>query len=428
MGTGCRNNIAGVQILSTVKMNQVLSENERLLAQAIDNDIVKTVMNLSNASGEPVNECQKCLELKTELLNKKDFVDKETYDKLCQDELRANLRAKDTVIVKFVEQINVLNGKDSCHQPPSSTPFVPPSRSDWDLLFQPICTECMYNWAHLPESVGSRCTISVTLINTRKLTTTLLFLTDVEEVNHDIEVAHMGKDPLLRGYSHGGGSPNWMRIKYGKLSFHHTIVARPLPKKLLNAGKKNLSVISKETVSSGVFGIRRILLALIAFAGLRIMLGFQRSIADCTLAAYTIWVDTCMTGRSKRQKIAGDIPRTIEKVGEWGIMPTEMELTLEQTQKVFSYEVLGKHAGVKNEKEIVVDLLWRRSDNENMSILPVKKLLQPQTWANDKAILLKNFKKDATLKLSKSTNQERYEHVGPEVASSQDGKVSMMAK
>ncbi|GKE01917.1 hypothetical protein Tco_1389900, partial [Tanacetum coccineum] len=68
-----------------VKMNQVLSENERLLAQAIDNDIVKTVVNLSvNASGETVNECQKCLELKTELLNKTDFVDKETYDKLCK--------------------------------------------------------------------------------------------------------------------------------------------------------------------------------------------------------------------------------------------------------------------------------------------------------------------------------------------------------
>ncbi|GJY77814.1 hypothetical protein Tco_0483615 [Tanacetum coccineum] len=41
---------------------------------------------------------------------------------------------------------------------------------------------------------------------------------------------------------------------------------------------------------------------------------------------------------------------------------------------------------------------------------------------------LKNFKKDATLKLSKSTNQERYEHVGPEVASSQDGKVSRWRK
>ncbi|GKB27160.1 retrovirus-related pol polyprotein from transposon TNT 1-94 [Tanacetum coccineum] len=41
---------------------------------------------------------------------------------------------------------------------------------------------------------------------------------------------------------------------------------------------------------------------------------------------------------------------------------------------------------------------------------------------------LKNFKKDATLKLFKSTNQESYEHVGPEVTSSQDGKVYTMAK
>ncbi|GJT22193.1 retrovirus-related pol polyprotein from transposon TNT 1-94 [Tanacetum coccineum] len=68
-----------------VKMNQVLSENERLLAQAIDHDIVKTIVNLSVNDGcETVNECQKCLELKTELLNKKDVVDKETYDKLCK--------------------------------------------------------------------------------------------------------------------------------------------------------------------------------------------------------------------------------------------------------------------------------------------------------------------------------------------------------
>ncbi|GKF87298.1 hypothetical protein Tco_0258175, partial [Tanacetum coccineum] len=68
-----------------VKMNQVLSENERLLAQAIDKDIVKTVVNLSvNANGETVTECEKCLELETKLVKKKDFVDKETYDKLCK--------------------------------------------------------------------------------------------------------------------------------------------------------------------------------------------------------------------------------------------------------------------------------------------------------------------------------------------------------
>ncbi|GJW44777.1 integrase, catalytic region, zinc finger, CCHC-type containing protein [Tanacetum coccineum] len=100
------------------------------------------------------NECQKVsLELKTELLNKKDFVDKETYEKLCKSfttlekhcitleadsqlnqeifqqensvlnqnapsftqlfelsELRAQSQAKDTVIVKLKEQIKSLKG------------------------------------------------------------------------------------------------------------------------------------------------------------------------------------------------------------------------------------------------------------------------------------------------------------------------------
>ncbi|GJY75217.1 retrovirus-related pol polyprotein from transposon TNT 1-94 [Tanacetum coccineum] len=68
-----------------VKLNQVLGENERLLEQVIDKDIVKTVVNLSvNANGENVTECQKCLELETELVKKKDFVNKETYDNLCK--------------------------------------------------------------------------------------------------------------------------------------------------------------------------------------------------------------------------------------------------------------------------------------------------------------------------------------------------------
>ncbi|GJS09857.1 hypothetical protein Tco_0366653, partial [Tanacetum coccineum] len=44
---------------------------------------------------------------------------------------------------------------------------------------------------------------------------------------------------------------------------------------------------------------------------------------------------------------------------------------------------------------------------------------------SDEVLKLKNFKKDATLKLSKSTNQEWYEHVGPEVTRSQDGKTRL---
>ncbi|GJX17654.1 retrovirus-related pol polyprotein from transposon TNT 1-94 [Tanacetum coccineum] len=107
---------------------ELLSENERLLAQAIDHDIVKTVVNLSVNDGcETVNGCQKCLELKTELLNKKDVVDKETYDKLLRfynsyqnapsftqlfklSELRAESQENDTFIVKLKEQIKSLKG------------------------------------------------------------------------------------------------------------------------------------------------------------------------------------------------------------------------------------------------------------------------------------------------------------------------------
>ncbi|GKD02857.1 hypothetical protein Tco_1177831, partial [Tanacetum coccineum] len=54
---------------------------------------------------------------------------------------------------------------------------------------------------------------------------------------------------------------------------------------------------------------------------------------------------------------------------------------------------------------------FRYSDTERLS-------------QSDEVLKVKNFKKDATLKLSKSTNQEWYEHVGPEVTRSQDDKVT----
>ncbi|GKE66976.1 hypothetical protein Tco_1521137, partial [Tanacetum coccineum] len=57
---------------------------------------------------------------------------------------------------------------------------------------------------------------------------------------------------------------------------------------------------------------------------------------------------------------------------------------------------------------------FRHSDTERLS-------------RSDEVLKLKNFKKDATLKLFKSTNQERYEHVGPKsqihkMAKFQDGE------
>ncbi|GJT30391.1 retrovirus-related pol polyprotein from transposon TNT 1-94 [Tanacetum coccineum] len=66
-----------------VKINQVLNKNERLLEQVINKYIVNVIMN-SSVDNTSVNlhECKKCIKLKTELLNKSDFIEKDIYDKL----------------------------------------------------------------------------------------------------------------------------------------------------------------------------------------------------------------------------------------------------------------------------------------------------------------------------------------------------------
>ncbi|GJX95878.1 hypothetical protein Tco_0351676 [Tanacetum coccineum] len=129
--------------------------DERLLEQVINKDIVNIIMNSSvdNASVN-VHECEKCLKLKTKLLNKKDFVEKEIYDKLFRsfttlekhcislevdsqlnqeifqrdnsvsnqsapsfdqyfefNELKAQSQEKDMVIKKLKERIKSLSGK-----------------------------------------------------------------------------------------------------------------------------------------------------------------------------------------------------------------------------------------------------------------------------------------------------------------------------
>ncbi|GJU96304.1 hypothetical protein Tco_1321060 [Tanacetum coccineum] len=64
-----------------VKMNQVLNENERLLEQVLSKDIVNIIVNSSvNNPSVTVHECEKCLQLETELQT--DFIEKEIYDKL----------------------------------------------------------------------------------------------------------------------------------------------------------------------------------------------------------------------------------------------------------------------------------------------------------------------------------------------------------
>ncbi|GJW11413.1 hypothetical protein Tco_1577240, partial [Tanacetum coccineum] len=109
-----------------VKMNQVLNENERLLEQVINKDIVNIIMNLTvdNASVN-VHECEKCLKLETGILNKKYFIEKETYDKLFRSfttlekhcislEVDINLirKEKHLVITALKNELRKLKGND----------------------------------------------------------------------------------------------------------------------------------------------------------------------------------------------------------------------------------------------------------------------------------------------------------------------------
>ncbi|GJX50116.1 retrovirus-related pol polyprotein from transposon TNT 1-94 [Tanacetum coccineum] len=89
--------------------------------------------------------------------------------------------------------------------PPLSTPFIPPSRSDWDLLFQPMFDESLnplpYVDLQAPEVIALffflEVHISPSNSHTTQETQTPIISHNVEEDNHDIEVAHMGNDPYF---------------------------------------------------------------------------------------------------------------------------------------------------------------------------------------------------------------------------------------
>ncbi|GKA73720.1 retrovirus-related pol polyprotein from transposon TNT 1-94 [Tanacetum coccineum] len=107
--------------------------------------------------------------------------------------------------------------------PPPSTPFVPPSRTDWDILFQPMFDELLTPppsvdlpapevIAQIDEvvapvpavSTGSPSSTTVdqdapspSNSQTTPETQPPIIPNDVEEDNHDIEVAHMGNDPYF---------------------------------------------------------------------------------------------------------------------------------------------------------------------------------------------------------------------------------------
>ncbi|GJR50337.1 retrovirus-related pol polyprotein from transposon TNT 1-94 [Tanacetum coccineum] len=72
--------------------------------------------------------------------------------------------------------------------PLPSTPFVPPSRTNWDLLFQSLFDELLNTPSNAPSPSNSQTTPD---------TQSPVIPNDVEEGNHDLDVAHMNNDPFF---------------------------------------------------------------------------------------------------------------------------------------------------------------------------------------------------------------------------------------
>ncbi|GKE62605.1 hypothetical protein Tco_1512972, partial [Tanacetum coccineum] len=107
--------------------------------------------------------------------------------------------------------------------PPPSTPFVPPSRTDWDILFQPLFDKlltplpsvdhpapeviALIDEVVAPVPVVSTGSPSSTTVDqdapspsnsqTTPKTQYHILPNDVEEDNHDLDVAHMNNDPIF---------------------------------------------------------------------------------------------------------------------------------------------------------------------------------------------------------------------------------------
>ncbi|GJU52589.1 retrovirus-related pol polyprotein from transposon TNT 1-94 [Tanacetum coccineum] len=142
-----------------IQIKQISIDNDQLLKQTMSQEIVHIAMksmDILNVNKSCVDECNKCLELETELLKKKDLIEKDVYDKLLKsystlekhcitlelttqlnqevfqkdnfrenqnaptfnqlfniNELKAESQEKDTVIRKLKDRIKSLRGKDN---------------------------------------------------------------------------------------------------------------------------------------------------------------------------------------------------------------------------------------------------------------------------------------------------------------------------
>ncbi|GJY85739.1 retrovirus-related pol polyprotein from transposon TNT 1-94 [Tanacetum coccineum] len=80
--------------------------------------------------------------------------------------------------------------------PPPSTPFITPSRTDWDVLFQPL-TESAASTGSPSSTTIDQDAPSPSNSQTTPETQSPVISNDVEEENHDLDIAHMNNDPFF---------------------------------------------------------------------------------------------------------------------------------------------------------------------------------------------------------------------------------------
>ncbi|GJV44477.1 hypothetical protein Tco_1429013 [Tanacetum coccineum] len=73
--------------------------------------------------------------------------------------------------------------------PPPLTPFVPPSRTDWDILFQPLFDELLTPLPSVDHPTPKFITPIAEVVAPEPPAST--------EVNHDLDIAHMNNDPFF---------------------------------------------------------------------------------------------------------------------------------------------------------------------------------------------------------------------------------------
>ncbi|GJS14355.1 hypothetical protein Tco_0408827 [Tanacetum coccineum] len=91
-----------------IQIKQLCIDNDRLLKQIMSQEIVHIVVNsvdILNENKSCVDECNKCLELETELLKKKDLIEKDIYDKLLKKHSVAKLLSENENLRKEREHL-----------------------------------------------------------------------------------------------------------------------------------------------------------------------------------------------------------------------------------------------------------------------------------------------------------------------------------